>query len=219
MLRPARRCGALRSWLTVLELDHVFSWWPIRTRRRGAWKTMGGCWTPDRPTAGRAPEIGVWRGVSSSSSLYGWPTQQRPAPTRCAWTVAPTGSPRARVRAVLGSEARSTQRTARSSGSTTRLVRGSGFTATTSAFRNALGLRARSRRRRDGPAPRPHVRAVKHHRPGELREIRIRGPSAPSLPPFAGPPIVYLQGPHQLELVVVDDGVARPVSNGLLLCS
>jgi hypothetical protein len=30
--------------------------------------------------------------------------------------------------------------------------------------------------------------SVAHHRPGELREVRVRGPSAPSLPPFAGPP-------------------------------
>ncbi len=59
--------------------------------------------------------------------------------------------------------------------------------------------------------------AVAHDRPGALREIRVRGPSAPSVPPFAGPPIVYEPGPHRLELVVADDGVAVPVSDGLVL--
>jgi hypothetical protein len=48
--------------------------------------------------------------------------------------------------------------------------------------------------------------AVAHRPAGELREVRIRGPSRPFLPPFAGPPIVYLQGPHLLELVVDDKG-------------
>ena len=32
-----------------------------------------------------------------------------------------------------------------------------------------------------------------HRRPGELREVRVRGPSAPFLPPFAGPSIVYVK--------------------------
>jgi hypothetical protein len=61
--------------------------------------------------------------------------------------------------------------------------------------------------------------AVAHRRPGELREVRVGGPSAPFLPPFAGPPIVYLQGPHLLELVVDDEGSVRQVSNGLVIRS
>ena len=58
-----------------------------------------------------------------------------------------------------------------------------------------------------------------HRRPGELREVRVRGPSPPFLPPFAGPSIVYLQGPHLLELVVGHEGSARPVSDGLIIRS
>jgi Glyoxalase-like domain len=59
--------------------------------------------------------------------------------------------------------------------------------------------------------------AVARRSPGELREVRVRGPSAPCLPPFAGPPIVYVQGPHLLELVVGDEGSVRPVSHGLVI--
>lgn len=59
--------------------------------------------------------------------------------------------------------------------------------------------------------------SVAHHRPGELREVRVRGPSAPSLPPFAGPPIVYAEGPHMMELVVGDVGSHRPVSDALVM--
>jgi hypothetical protein len=59
--------------------------------------------------------------------------------------------------------------------------------------------------------------AVAHRRPGELREVRVHGPSAPSLPPFAGPPIVHVQGPHLLELVVGLGGSGRPVSDGLVI--
>lgn len=58
---------------------------------------------------------------------------------------------------------------------------------------------------------------VAHHRPGELREVRVRGPSAPSLPPFAGPPIVYAEGPHMMELVVGHAGSHRPVSDALVM--
>lgn len=57
---------------------------------------------------------------------------------------------------------------------------------------------------------------VAHRRPGQLREVRVRGPSAPSLPPFAGPPIVPVQGLHLLHLVVDDGGSARPISNSLI---
>ena len=59
--------------------------------------------------------------------------------------------------------------------------------------------------------------AVAQPRPGELREVRVRCPSPPSLPPFSGPPVVYAQGPHLLELVVGEEGSARPVSEGLVL--
>jgi hypothetical protein len=58
-----------------------------------------------------------------------------------------------------------------------------------------------------------------HRRPGELREVRVRGPSAPLLPPFAGPSIVCEQGPHLLELVVGDEGLGRPVSDVLVIRS
>ncbi len=44
--------------------------------------------------------------------------------------------------------------------------------------------------------------AIRHRRPGELREVRVRGPSAPSVPPFVGPPIVYERGPHALQVVI-----------------
>jgi hypothetical protein len=59
--------------------------------------------------------------------------------------------------------------------------------------------------------------AIAHSRPGELRQVRLSGPSAPSLPPFEGPPIDYVQGPHLLELVVGDEGSARPVSGSLVI--
>jgi Glyoxalase-like domain len=59
--------------------------------------------------------------------------------------------------------------------------------------------------------------AATHRRPGKLREIRLRGPSPPSLPPFAGPPIVYVQGPHLLELIVGDQDRGLPVSDGLVI--
>jgi Glyoxalase-like domain len=61
--------------------------------------------------------------------------------------------------------------------------------------------------------------AVAQRRPGELREVRVRGPSAPSLPPFAGPPIVYVPGPHLLELVLGDERAARPITDGLVIRS
>lgn len=59
--------------------------------------------------------------------------------------------------------------------------------------------------------------AVAHRRPGELREVHVRGPSAPSLPPFSGPPIVYQPGPHMLELVVDNEGAALRLSDGLAI--
>jgi len=69
-----------------------------------------------------------------------------------------------------------------------------------------------SRRRR-------RARTSEHRRPGELREVRVRGPSAPSLPAFAGPAVVYVHGPHLLELVVDDEGSAWPVSDVLAIRS
>lgn len=50
---------------------------------------------------------------------------------------------------------------------------------------------------------------------GELRELRVRGPTAPALPRCSGPRIVYELGPHSLELVVGEQGHVRPVSDGL----
>ena len=58
---------------------------------------------------------------------------------------------------------------------------------------------------------------VAHRQPGELRELRLHGPSTPSLPPFAGPQIVYQQGPHLLELVVGTAGCAVSVSDCLVI--
>jgi hypothetical protein len=66
---------------------------------------------------------------------------------------------------------------------------------------------------------RPRPGSVAHRRPGELREVRVRGPSAPFLPPFTGPSIVYLQGPHLLELVAGGEGPARPISDCLAIRS
>jgi hypothetical protein len=53
--------------------------------------------------------------------------------------------------------------------------------------------------------------ALEHRRQSKLREVRVRGPSAPSLLPFTGPPVVYERGPHLLELVVEYDA-PRPFS-------
>jgi hypothetical protein len=60
---------------------------------------------------------------------------------------------------------------------------------------------------------------VAHRNPGQLVEIRVSGPSPPSVLPFAGPPIVHEPGPHGLELVVDSEGSARPVSTGLVIRS
>jgi Glyoxalase-like domain len=59
--------------------------------------------------------------------------------------------------------------------------------------------------------------AVAHRRSGELREVRVRGPSPPTLPLFEGPPIVHERGPHGLELVVGDEGSTLSVSEGLTI--
>lgn len=58
---------------------------------------------------------------------------------------------------------------------------------------------------------------VADRQPGQLREIHVHGPSAPSLPPFAGPPIVYLLGTHLLELVVSDEGRPRTIDDALAI--
>jgi hypothetical protein len=63
------------------------------------------------------------------------------------------------------------------------------------------------------------IDAATHRRPGELREVRIHGPSPPSLPPYTGPPIVHAPGPHLLELVLDVDGSSRPISDGLAIRS
>jgi hypothetical protein len=60
-------------------------------------------------------------------------------------------------------------------------------------------------------------KGVAHRHPGELREVRVRGPAAPSVPPFAGPPIVHAHGAHLLELVVGDQGCVRQISDGLAI--
>jgi hypothetical protein len=61
--------------------------------------------------------------------------------------------------------------------------------------------------------------ANRSHRLPVLREVRLRGPSAPSLPPAAGPPIVYAAGPHMLELVIDNQGTARPIGRCLVIRS
>ena len=58
---------------------------------------------------------------------------------------------------------------------------------------------------------------VAHRRPGELREVRLQGPSAPSLPPFEGPPIRCEPGPHLLQLVVGSERSALSVSDVLVV--
>jgi len=57
-----------------------------------------------------------------------------------------------------------------------------------------------------------------HRQPGELRELRLSGPSAPSLAAFAGPPIVCERGPHVLQLVVGNKAPGVFVSGGLVTC-
>src|SRR6476646_5443403 len=55
--------------------------------------------------------------------------------------------------------------------------------------------------------------------PGELREVRVHSPSAPSLPPFTGPPVVHLPGPHRLELVAGEGRAELAVAEGLVIRS
>jgi hypothetical protein len=68
--------------------------------------------------------------------------------------------------------------------------------------------------RRRSQARAAHVAA--HARPGALRSVRVSGPSPPSLPRYAGPPVVYAPGRHRLELVV-GDGAAQRVTELLTL--
>jgi hypothetical protein len=68
-------------------------------------------------------------------------------------------------------------------------------------------------RRRRGSTSRP----VAHRHDGELREVRVRGPDAPWLPEFAGPPVVCERGVHALELVVGEEGSVLSVSDGLAI--
>jgi hypothetical protein len=60
--------------------------------------------------------------------------------------------------------------------------------------------------------------ALAHGRPGVLRAVHVRGPSAPSVPPFAGPPITYTRGPHHFELVT-GEGPAQPITELLTIRS
>jgi len=53
-------------------------------------------------------------------------------------------------------------------------------------------------------------------REGGLREVRLTGPSPPSLPPYAGPPIVSVSGEPRLE-VVVGQGPAREITQILTI--
>jgi hypothetical protein len=65
----------------------------------------------------------------------------------------------------------------------------------------------------------PHTmsEAMAHRRPGALFEVRLRGPSAPSLPPFTGPPVRYDAGPNLLELVVGGESPAMSVTDILIV--
>ena len=51
----------------------------------------------------------------------------------------------------------------------------------------------------------------------ELHEVRVGGPSAPSLPEFEGPAIVHAPGPHSLELVLRPGGVRHRIAAGLVI--
>jgi hypothetical protein len=51
----------------------------------------------------------------------------------------------------------------------------------------------------------------------ELRQIRLSGPSPPSLPPFAGPPVQHALGRHTLELVFDPLGSARSITEWLII--
>jgi hypothetical protein len=59
--------------------------------------------------------------------------------------------------------------------------------------------------------------ATTHSRPGTLREIRVHSPSPPSLPPYAGPPITHVPGPHRLELVTAPNGSPRQITDALII--
>ncbi len=72
----------------------------------------------------------------------------------------------------------------------------------------------KARRQRPRTAP-----AVAHRQPGELQAVRVRGPSAPALLPYAGPPIIYREGPHLLELVVGNAGSVRQITDALRMRS
>ena len=58
--------------------------------------------------------------------------------------------------------------------------------------------------------------AFRHRRGGVLREVRVGGPAAPALPPFAGPRVSHAPGPHRLELVV-GEGPLLEVGDGLAI--
>lgn len=48
-------------------------------------------------------------------------------------------------------------------------------------------------------------RAAGTSQPGDLREVRVGGPTAPALPAYDGPPVVHAPGPHGIELVAGAD--------------
>jgi hypothetical protein len=66
---------------------------------------------------------------------------------------------------------------------------------------------------------RRHAEGAAHGDRRELRHVAIRGPEPPSLPAFAGPPIVHAPGPHRLELVIAETGAARVVSETVVIRS
>jgi hypothetical protein len=71
-----------------------------------------------------------------------------------------------------------------------------------------------TRRRRPG-ASMPG--SLTHRCSGGLREVRVHGPSPPSVPPYAGPPIVHVRGAHGLELVIEVHGTPRAITDNLAI--
>ena len=213
------RRGALLSLVTVLELDHVFC--IVADPGEAARRLEGDGWVLDAGQAHRGQGTRnrrlLWSGQFFELVWITDVGEARANPLRldrrADWATtgaSPFG---------LAFRGRITPARSRSFGSTTHSDRASGFIATTSGSRNdpwcscskSRGEEMGQRRRRaDGSM-------VAHRQPGELREVRVHGPSAPSLPPFAGPPIVYMPGPPALELVVGTQARARSVSDALAI--
>ncbi len=208
--------GRLPSRVTVLELDHVF------------------CFVSDPDEAARRLEDDGWvldagqahRGQGTRNRRLAWPQQY----LELLW-VADAAEARANP---LRLDRRARWRTTGAS------PIGLGFRgqldpADSGDFwlYDALGLRIWIHRDNEHVPERPLVfvlemtddeieqcrrrEPIVHRRTGELREVRVQGPTAPSLPSFRATPIVCETGEHLLELVVGGAGARRPVSDGLVI--